>query len=363
MMRSVLLFLALVGCSQHSSSTPATAGSGTTGNTATVPAAKAPSAGAAPEMVASWDGGTIKYSDFSQEMAPKLARLEADFLTQRYDAESSALDEKINDAILKAEAQKLGLADVEALLKQEVEGKIAEPTEAEIQEAYNQLSRRLGGKPLEEVREKIVQMVKQKKGGERYQAYVEELRSKYHVNVGLPYPELPRIPVSVDDDPSIGTKGAPITIVQFAEFQCPYCGKARESVDKVMQTYEGKVEFVFRDFPLSFHDRAIPAAVAANCAGKQDKYWPVHDAMMANQRALTDADLERIATTAGLDMGKWNECRKDPAMEAEIKKDMADGEAAGVTGTPAFFINGVFLSGAQPYDKFKAIIDRELSKG
>jgi predicted DsbA family dithiol-disulfide isomerase len=85
--------------------------------------------------------------------------------------------------------------------------------------------------------------------------------------------------------------------------------------------------------------------------------------MMRNQRALQDADLERIATEAGVDLATWNECRKDPAMAEEVRKDMADGEEAGVTGTPAFFINGVFLSGAQPYEKFKAIIDRELSQG
>jgi protein-disulfide isomerase len=358
-MRPWFLLLALTACNQPVSSTNATASS-TKGE---IPGGKAPSPGNVPAVVASWDGGSIAYSDFSKEMAPKLARLEADYLTQRYEAESGALDEKINEALLDAEVKKLGLADKEALLKQEVEGKVAEPTEAEILEAYNQLSRRLGGKPLEEVRDKIVQMVKQKNAGERYQAYIEELRSKYHVDVALPYPDLPRIPVSVDDDPSIGPKNAQITIVQFAEFQCPYCGKARDAIDQVMKDYEGKVQFVFRDFPLSFHDRAIPAAIAANCAGKQDKYWPVHDAMMRNQRALQDADLERIATEAGVDLATWNECRKDPAMAEEVRKDMADGEEAGVTGTPAFFINGVFLSGAQPYEKFKAIIDRELSQG
>jgi len=326
-------------------------------------AAKAPSVGNVPAVVASWDGGSVDYSSFSKEMELQIARMEADYLTQRYDAESQALDEKINEAILAAEAKKQGLADSQALLKKEVEGKTPDPTEAEIQDAYNQLSRRLGGKPLEEVRDKVVMAVKQKKQGERYQAYIQELRTAYHVNVALPYPNLPRIPVSVDDDPSIGPADAKITIVQFAEYQCPYCGRAQETMDEVMKTYEGKIHFVFRDFPLSFHDRAIPAAIAANCADKQGKYWEVHSSFMANQRALQEADLSKAAADAGLDMSKWNECRKDPAIEAEIRKDMEDGNAAGVSGTPAFFINGIFLNGAQPFDKFKVIIDRELAKG
>ena len=181
--------------------------------------------------------------------------------------------------------------------------------------------------------------------------------------MSLPFPEIPRVEVSADDDPFMGPADAPITIIQFAEYQCPYCGKAGESVKQVMEEYDGKIKMVFRDFPLSFHDRAIPAAVAANCAGEQNKYFEMHDQMMANQRALTEEDLTKYATAVNLDLEKWNTCRKDPKHEAEVKKDMADGSAAGVSGTPAFFINGIMLSGALPFSQFKEIIDRELDKG
>jgi protein-disulfide isomerase len=196
-------------------------------------------------------------------------------------------------------------------------------------------------------------------------AFLSELRASYKANVTIPYPDLQRVDVAVEaDDPSVGPADAAITIVQFAEYQCPYCGKAREAIDQVMKDYDGKVRFVFRDFPLGFHDRAIPAAVAANCAFKQDpaKYWKVHDTLMANQRALAEADLESAAVAAGVDLAKWKSCRTEVAMEEEVRKDMADGEAVGVSGTPAFFINGLFLNGAQPYEKFKTIIDRELAK-
>ena len=327
-------------------------------------AATAPTASVADDgVVATWEGGSLTYGTMKKDVQLDLIKLEAEYLTNRYDAESQALDEKVNDALLAAEATKRGMADKDALLAAEVEAKTPAPTNAEVEELYKAYSRKMGGRTLEQVRPDVEKAVTQRKQGERYMAYVTELRATYGVNLTLPYPDLPRFPVSVDDDPYQGNADAPVVIVQFAEFQCPYCGKAREATDQVLKHYEGKVKFVFRDFPLGFHDRAIPAAVAANCAGKQGKYWQVHDALMTNQRALEEADLERVARDAGVNITEWSTCRKDPSMEDEIKKDMADGAAIGVTGTPAFFINGVGISGAQPYERFKAIIDRELTKG
>ena len=186
---------------------------------------------------------------------------------------------------------------------------------------------------------------------------------KMNASSELPFPDLPRIAVSVDDDPMMGVKDAPITIVQFAEYQCPYCGKAGESIDRVMEEYAGKVQMVYRDFPLSFHPRAVPAAVAANCAGEQDKYWEMHKLLMSNQRALEEGDLVAHAQTLELDMAKWNTCREDPAQAAEVQADMEAGAEAGVSGTPAFFINGIMLSGALPFEQFKEVIDRELERG
>ena len=360
----VLPFLALVACGGSS-------GSATAGAPAVAPAAASPvasqgaiAATASGTSIAAWEGGALTYGDIAGPIKGSLTKLEADYLTSRYETETQALDQVLNDKLLEAEAKKRKLASPMELLKAEVESKAGEPTDAEVQELYEANARRLGGQPLDAVRDQVVGAVRQRKQQERYGVFVEELRASYKVNVTLPYPELPRFEVSVDDDPSIGPADAPITIVQFAEFQCPYCGKARESLAEVEKAYPGKVRFVFRDFPLGFHDRAIPAAVAANCAGKQDpaKYWKVHDILMLNQRALQEPDLERAAQESGVDMAKWKSCRTEVAMEEEVKKDMADGEALGVTGTPAFFVNGIFLNGAVPFERFKAIIDRELAK-
>ncbi len=354
-MRHTLFVLALFACNDSPAAPSVTLG-------APPPAAQAPSATPDAGVVAAWNGGALTYGDLKAGVAMDLIQLEAKYLTDRYEAETAAMDDKVNQAVLELEAAKAGL-DLPGLLKKEVEDKSPGATEAEIKELFDANARKLRGKTLEEVRPDIERAVKERKQAERFSAYITELRTLHGVVVQLPYPNLPRIPVSADDDPSIGPVGAPITIVQFAEYQCGYCGKARESIDEVQKNYPGKVRFVFRDFPLNFHARAIPAAVAANCAEKQGKYWEVHDALMSDQRALEDVDLERVAREAKLDIDAWQACRKDPAMEAEIQNDLADGSKAGVTGTPAFFINGVFINGAQPYERFKSIIDRELSAG
>lgn len=314
------------------------------------------------EVAAYWEGGQLSYNDAVGPMKMQLDQMTAEYMMGRYDAEYQAVQQAMDEKLLVAEAAAKGKPAVEELLKSEVSDKTGKPSEAEIDEAYAALQRKLRGQTKEEARGVLESAVMQKKAGERYQLYIAELRAKYRAVVQLPFPDVPRIDVSVDDDPSKGPATAKVTIIQFAEYQCPYCGKAGESLNEVAKVYGDQVRFVFRDYPLDFHPRAIPAAIAANCANKQGKYWEVHDTLMADQQSLAEADLERAATKAKVNLAQWNECRKDPAMEAEIKKDFDDGQAAGVSGTPAFFINGVFINGAQPYEKFKSIIDAELLK-
>lgn len=324
--------------------------------------AAAPGASVATEaVVASWRGGSLAYGAVTAEIETQLKMLENEYLLNRYQTEMQVSLGKVNEAVLGLEAKARGLPAIEDLVKAEVVEKTPPPTDAEVQEAYAQLQRQLRGRPLEEVRSQVEQVVTRKKQGERQEAFLAALRAEYGVNLALPYPDVPRFAVSADDDPASGPADAPVTIIQFAEFQCPYCGKARQTLQEVERAYEGRVRFVFRDFPLGFHEYAVPAAIAANCAEPQGKYWAVHDKLMENQRALTDADLERVAQEVGLDLAAWNACRKEPGREDEVRKDMAEGSAVGVEGTPAFFVNGVFLNGAQPFETFRAIIDKELA--
>ena len=314
-------------------------------------------------VVATWEGGQITYGELHQKIQAQLIQMESEYLTNRYAAESSALEQFMIEQLLEAEATKRGMDGIEALLKVEVEAKITEPTEEEIEQFYTVMQRQLRGAPLESVRDQVVGELVRRKQAEVAQAYITQLKDAAGGSISLPFPDLPRVEVSADDDPFLGAEDAPVTIIQFAEYQCPYCGKAGEVVDEVLKNYEGKVKMVYRDFPLSFHSRAVPAAVAANCAGEQDKYWEMHRLLMSNQRALEESDLVSHATALSLDMEKWNTCRADPAQEAEVNADMQAGAEVGVSGTPAFFINGIMLSGALPYERFQELIDRELDRG
>ena len=359
---TILATLALfVGCEN-----PATPGPGTAPAPTAAPAASASGSiggGLDPaRVVATWDGGQLTAAELQDSLGSEVVQLEVDFLSKRYQTWSQGLDQMVMTKLVEAEAKDKGFADSDALLKAEVEDKITPPTDEEIESFYNVMKRQLRGQPLESVRPQVAAEVLRRKQSERFQEYIEGLRAAKGLKTDLPYPDLPRIPVSVDDDPFEGAENAPVTIVQFAEYQCPYCGRAGESVDQVMKAYEGKVKMVFRDFPLSFHNNAIPAAIAANCADKQGKYWEMHKSLMADQSSLDEADLVKRATDLQLNLDTWNVCRKDPAMLAEVQHDMEDGAKAGVSGTPAFFINGIMISGAQPFSQFKEIIDRELGK-
>jgi protein-disulfide isomerase len=349
----------VLGCNAQTAETPAAHAAGKNNKSGTAAAAGSDM----DAKVASWDGGSVSYGDLYADVKGQLIRAEVEFLTQKYQTESQALDAKLIEVLLEAEAKKQGLADVETLLEKEIESKVSDPTEEEMLAFYQVMQRQLRGAPYDSVKPQVAAEIIRRKQTEIFQAYMEGLKASYNVKVDLAFPDLPRIPVSVDDDPSMGPEGAPITIVQFAEYQCPYCGKAGEALDQVMEKYGDKVRMVYRDFPLSFHPRAIPAAIAANCAGDQDKYWEMHKLLMSDQRSLEDADLTAHATTLELDLARWNTCREDPAQAAEVQKDFEDGQAAGVSGTPAFFINGVMLSGAQPYSEFERIIERELEAG
>ncbi|MBS3155475.1 DsbA family protein [Candidatus Woesearchaeota archaeon] len=173
------------------------------------------------------------------------------------------------------------------------------------------------------------------------------------------------IEVSIDDDPMEGNKNAPVTIVEFSDFQCPFCGKFYKEVFPEIETKyikTGKVRLVFRDYPLGFHEFAQKASEAAECADEQGKFWQYHNKLFENQDALTISDLKKYAESLNLDAKKFDSCLDSGKYVDEIKKDMDDAESYGVSGTPAFFINGNLISGAQPFSSFEQVIEQELIK-
>lgn len=173
------------------------------------------------------------------------------------------------------------------------------------------------------------------------------------------------VKVSAEDDAVLGNANASVTIIEFSDFECPYCGKFfTETLPLIKQNYinTGKVKLVYRDFPLSFHPDSEKAAEAAECAGEQSKYWEMHDKLFEDQTALSVDNLKQYAKDIGLDSAKFNSCLDSGKMSTEVQKDLADGQSYGVSGTPTFFINGVELVGAQPYSAFDQVIKQALGQ-
>lgn len=169
-----------------------------------------------------------------------------------------------------------------------------------------------------------------------------------------------------DDDPSLGNPEAAVTLVEFGDFQCPFCARLfHETLPQIKEQYvkTGKVRFVYRDFPLSsIHAMAQKAAEAAECADEQEKFWPYHDMLYQRQQSLSIANFKTWASEIGLNSAQFDACLDSGKYTDEVQKDLSAGQLAGVTGTPATFVNGRLISGAVPFETFKAVIEEELGK-
>ncbi len=319
------------------------------------PAPAAPSAPATAndEVLATINGQPITDSEVTARVGDQLKKVQS----QIFEIKRSGVDDVLEEKLIEAEAAKRKISTDE-LLKKEIDGKIAEPTQAEIESAYQMQKKRFQNKELSEVKNDVVKMIKQSKKASAYGEYVESLKKSAKVKIMM---KRPRIDVATDGDPSKGNPKAKVTIVEFSEYQCPFCKKTRPTVDQILSTYKNDVYYVFRDFPLSFHQQARKAAEAANCAGDQGKYWEYSQKLWDNQGNHQPEKLHEYAKAIGLNAQKFSSCLDSGKFADEIEKDIQDGSKAGVSGTPAYFINGIFISGAQPFEKFKAIIDEELA--
>jgi len=171
-----------------------------------------------------------------------------------------------------------------------------------------------------------------------------------------------RVNVSAGNAPSIGPANAPVTIIEFGDYQCPYCKLWHEQVyDRLMANYPGQVRFVYRDFPLPMHPEALPAAEAADCALQQNAFWKFHDALFGQQDGLGRQAYDEYARDLGLDMGAFDRCLDSQQNQSSINASAQYGAGLGIDSTPTFFINGIPVIGAQPYEVFQQIVDQELA--
>ncbi|MEO8256782.1 MAG: thioredoxin domain-containing protein [Acidobacteriota bacterium] len=273
-----------------------------------------------------------------------------------YEARRAAADELVGGLLLDQEAKRLGV-DLEKLIQQQITDKIPAVTEAEVDAWYRDNPQRVQGAALDQVRAPITQLLQQERTNAVRETYLDTLRAKTPVRIML---EPPRQTVSAGKSPAKGSASAPVEVIEFADFQCPFCLAAAPTVKKVMDTYGDRVRLVYRNYPLPNHPQAQPAAEAAQCANEQGQFWPYHDRLFAEAGKLSDADLKKAAADLGMNAPRFNACVDERRYKSVVDADQREGTEAGVNGTPAFFVNGRLLSGAQPFEAFKRIIDEEL---
>lgn len=303
--------------------------------------AKTGSAAGDQTPVAKWNGGSISAAELDAQM---------------FDQRKQALDQLMVRKLVEQKAKAENVTP-EVLWKREVTDKIKKPSDAEMKQFYDEQTKRQPLPPFDQVKDQIAQFMERPAMQAAQTAFVDKLKKDLNVVVNL---KPPRVEVAAEG-PSKGAASAPVTIVEFSDFECPYCSKAEETVGQVMKAYEGKVRVVYRDFPLPFHPHAQKAAEAAQCSGDQGKYWEMHSKLFASQKALEVPALKGYAKELGLDQGKFDKCLDSGEMAKKVDANKKAGEQVGVSGTPAFFVNGVMLSGAQPFDEFKTLIDQELA--
>ncbi len=289
--------------------------------------------------------------------ADELAEKESQKLLQArykyYIAERDALEELIDNQVLELQAKKESVS-VEELLKRHVSPNVPEPTEDQLRFYYE------GVKTLEsyeEARKSIIDTIHQLRGNKAQQAYLTELRAEYGVVVEL---DQPTAHVEAGNAPRIGSEKAPVQIIEFADYQCPYCQSVNNDLHRLREQFGDQVSVVYKDFPLPMHPLAAKAAEAARCAGAQGKFWEFHD-FLFEARKLQVSDLKQEALALKLDSARFDQCLDSGEQFSAVKKDALEGQRLGIQGTPSFFINNHFLSGAIGYPKLKESVSQELA--
>ena len=298
-------------------------------------------------------GQALYARDIETAMAAQMVKIR----NQEFQAKSTALEDVIRQRVIQAEASRRGLT-TEQLYVAEVDSRIGLPGDEAVEVYYLALKSQFN-RPLTEIKPQLLASLKALEIQDARQRFADFLRAKADVTILL---RPPRTEVTFGPDRLLGDPEAPVTIVEFADYQCPYCKSADATVRNLLKKYPCKVRLAFRDYPLSsIHPNAQLAAEATACAAKAGKFWEFHDALFADQSRLDASNLVTTAKDLGLNPDAFQTCLSSHEFTQRVAADQQDGAKAGVTATPAFFVNGVFLNGAQPEAEFAKLIDAELA--
>jgi protein-disulfide isomerase len=278
-----------------------------------------------------------------------------------YDGRRAALDAIVAEMLLEQAAKAQGVTP-EQYTDAEVTKRVKPVTEADVVGFFQPNQNQMQGRGLQQMSAAIRRFLEDQQRATAQQALVAELRKK-----GPPISVLfdpPRSQVAVAaDDAAQGATNAPVTIVEFSDFQCPFCQRVSPTLKRLKETYGDKIRIVWKDFPLTaIHPEAFKAAEAGNCAREQGKFWEYHDRLFANQQTLQPDALKTHAVASGLDPAKFNACLDSSKYSTRVQEHVGVGAKLGINSTPAVFINGRQVTGAQPYEVFAGIIDEELER-
>ncbi len=310
----------------------------------------------APEgTVAIIAGKPLSDAELEEIGKDKLARIKNEELALK----RQILEEYVVKRLLEDQARLRGIS-VAALEKAEIDDRILPITDEQKRAVYEMVPQNFSGKTEAEAFKQIEGQLRSVRLAEARKRYLADLRRRAGVEILL---EGPKVQVmAAGDDPAAGPANAPVTLVEYSDFQCPYCSRAYPTIKQLQAKYKDQLRLVFKDFPLDIHPFAAKAAEGGACAFEQGKFWEFHDKLFENQKALGVPDLKKTALSLGLDPKRFNDCIDSPKYAYDWQADMAEGQKLGVNGTPTFFANGRMVVGAKSLEEMSKIIDEELAK-
>ncbi|MCX7631827.1 MAG: thioredoxin domain-containing protein [Turneriella sp.] len=313
------------------------------------------------ETLATFDGGSVTFQDIEKDNEQELYELRL----KEFQIKQEAAFEKARERIFAAEAKKRGITP-EQLVESELAKRRSSVSEEQVKQFYEYNKARIG-QPFEAVRERIRQQLERDNERSARDAFTSELFKAYNFRFLLKEPVAPVVNIDNEGRPFWGKSDAKVVVTEFSDFECPYCRQMQPDVWRIKAEYENKIKWVFRNFPLDFHPQAMPAHIAAACAGKQGKYFEFQRRVFAipyvgRKLDMSAAQLEAIAQAVGLNLTDYRNCvaDRDGKLRAEIEADMRYGQKIGVRGTPTIFINGVLYQKERSYEALKATIDQLL---
>ena len=308
---------------------------------------------AAEDVVAVVNGQKVYRSEVDRTIVAQLAPLQR----QIYALRQTALENLILRRLLEDEARRRGISVEE--LKSELTAAKVEVAEGEVEQEYAENRPAFGAMSEDEAKERLRLGLEAEARMRNYRDAVSKLKQNARIELSLTEPRLPPGGVSLEGAPALGGAEAAVVVIEFSDFQCPFCKKSQGALKKVLQTYGNQVRLVFKHLPLEIHSESFASARAAFCAGEQNSFWQYHDALFAADQ-LSPEKFKRMAADLGLDPAAFTACFESERSRAAVLKDVREAARLGVNATPTFIVNGTLRQGALGFNDFSAIVAREL---